>query len=457
MNEIRCPKCGTLFQVDESDWADIVKQVRDSEFDAAIAERASLMEAEQELSFVERDKQIAELTARLAATQEKAALAVKAAQEKAESDVRAVEGRAASDAKALKERMTVEIEAARKNAASEKEAAVLKAAAGAREQIHELERKLDAAASRARQADIEHKAQLVEARSVLEGQLAAKDEVIRMREAEIRNMSEMRSKLTVKLLGESLEQHCEVAFNQLRATAFQNAEFGKDNDAVEGTKGDYIYREKTEDGTELVSIMFEMKNESDDSTHRKKNADHFKKLDADRRKKGCEYAVLVSLLEQDSELYNQGIVDVSYAYDKMYVIRPQFFIPMITLLRDAARNAAAYKHELEVVRQQNIDVTNFENALEDFKAKFGKNYRAASDRFQKAIDEIDKSIDHLNKIKEHLIGSERQLRYANDKAEALTVKKLTRGNATMKEKFKALENASGDEATHDTDVAGEED
>lgn len=457
MNEIRCPKCGTLFQVDESDWADIVKQVRDSEFDAAIAERASLMEAEQELSFVERDKQIAELTARLAATQEKAALAVKAAQEKAESDVRAVEGRAASDAKALKERMTVEIEAARKNAASEKEAAVLKAAAGAREQIHELERKLDAAASRARQADIEHKAQLVEARSVLEGQLAAKDEVIRMREAEIRNMSEMRSKLTVKLLGESLEQHCEVAFNQLRATAFQNAEFGKDNDAVEGTKGDYIYREKTEDGTELVSIMFEMKNESDDSTHRKKNADHFKKLDADRRKKGCEYAVLVSLLEQDSELYNQGIVDVSYAYDKMYVIRPQFFIPLITLLRDAARNAAAYKHELEVVRQQNIDVTNFENALEDFKAKFGKNYRAASDRFQKAIDEIDKSIDHLNKIKEHLIGSERQLRYANDKAEALTVKKLTRGNATMKEKFKALENASGDEATHDTDVAGEED
>ncbi len=455
MNEIRCPKCGTFFQVDESDWTDIAKQVRDAEFETAIAEKASLMEAERELSFVERDKTIAELQARLDAVQEKAALEARTFKEKAAAEARAHEEEAARAMQALEERLRLEMKAIRDSAESEKEAAVLKAQSADREQIHELERRLDHERGLARQAEAEHKAHLVESRSLLEGQLAAKDEIIRMREAEIRNINEMRSKLTVKLLGESLEQHCEVAFNQLRATALQRADFGKDNDAVEGTKGDYIYRELTEDGTELVSIMFEMKNESDGSTHRKKNADHFKKLDADRRKKGCEYAVLVSLLEQESELYNQGIVDVSYEYDKMYVIRPQFFIPMITLLRNAARNASEYRRELELVRQQNIDVTNFENALADFKDKFGKNYRAASDRFQKAIDEIDKSIDHLNKIKEHLLGSERQLRYANDKAEALTVKKLTRGNATMKEKFKALETMTGETRDGDEPVAGE--
>lgn len=395
LNEIKCPKCGTVFKVDESDWGNIVKQVRDAEFADAVAQNESLMKAQRDL-------------------------AVREAQD------------ADRDRISKLEQQLAQAHAQTKQVEAQHKAQLAEACAG-------LERKLLQAEAQAKQIDAEHRAALAEARAGLEGQLAAKDEIIRMRDKEIRSIQEMRSKLTVKLLGESLEQHCEVAFNQLRATAFRNAQFGKDNDAVDGTKGDYIYREFLDDDTELVSIMFEMKNEADDSSHRKKNADHFKKLDADRRKKNCEYAVLVSMLEQDSELYNQGIVDVSYEYDKMYVIRPQFFIPMITILRNAAMGASEAKRELTLVRQQNIDVTNFEAKLEDFKEKFGKNYQAASDRFQKAIDEIDKSIDHLNKIKEHLIGSERQLRLANDKAEALTVKKLTRGNATMTQKFKALE------------------
>ena len=245
----------------------------------------------------------------------------------------------------------------------------------------------------------------------------------------------MKARLNTKLLGESLEQHCEIEFNSIRATAFPHAYFEKDNDASGGSKGDYIFRETDEAGNEIVSIMFEMKNEQEDASHHKKNEDHFKKLDHDRTAKNCEYAVLVSLLEPENELYNRGIVDVSYRYEKMYVIRPQFFIPLITLLRNAALNSLKYKAELATVRQQNIDVTNFEERLEDFKEKFGRNYRLASERFQTAIDEIDKSIVHLNKIKEALVGSERNLRLANDKAEALTVKRLVRKNPTMKALF----------------------
>ena len=250
-------------------------------------------------------------------------------------------------------------------------------------------------------------------------------------EREIERIQDMRARLSTKMLGESLEQHCEIEFNRLRPTAFPRAYFEKDNEVVEGTKGDFVFRDFDEEGNEIVSIMFEMKNEADDSTHRKTNESHFKKLDADRRKKGCEYAVLVSLLEPDNELY-AGITDVSYQYEKMYVVRPQFFIPIITLLRNAALSSLQYRKELALVRQQNIDVTNFEDQLADFKDRFGRNYRIASERFAKAIDEIDKSIDHLQKIKEHLLGSERNLRLANDKAEDLTVKKLTRKNPTMK-------------------------
>ena len=274
-------------------------------------------------------------------------------------------------------------------------------------------------------AEAEHKGELAE-------KLKMKDELIADREREIERIQDMKARLSTKMLGETLEQHCEIEFNRLRPTAFPRAYFEKDNEVVEGTKGDFVFRDFDEEGNEIVSIMFEMKNEADDSTHRKTNESHFKKLDGDRTKKGCEYAVLVSLLEPDNELYNAGITDVSYRYDKMYVIRPQFFIPLITLLRNAALSSLQYRRELALVRQQNIDVTNFEDQLADFKDKFGRNYRIASDKFRKAIEEIDKSIDHLQKIKDNLIGSENQLRLANDKAEDLTVKKLTRKNPTMK-------------------------
>lgn len=273
--------------------------------------------------------------------------------------------------------------------------------------------------------EAERKANLAE-------KFATKDELIADHDREIERINNMKTKLSTKMLGESLEQHCEIEFNRLRPTAFPHAYFEKDNGVVAGTKGDFIFRDFDEDGNEIISIMFWMKNEADDSMNRKTNKSHFKKLDADRTKKNCEYAVLVSLLKPESELYNAGITNVSYRYEKMHVIRPQFFIPIITLLHNAALSSLQYRKELALVRQQNIDVTNFEDQLADFKNKFGRNYRIASQKFQKAIEEIDKSIDHLQKIKDNLIGSENQLRLANDKAEDLTVKKLTRKNPTMK-------------------------
>ncbi|BDZ61542.1 hypothetical protein GCM10025873_13330 [Demequina sediminis] len=262
-------------------------------------------------------------------------------------------------------------------------------------------------------------------------ELAVKDELIA-------RYKDMKAKLSVKLLGETLEQHCEIEFNRMRSLAFPNAEFAKDNDASGGTKGDYVFRDFSDDGVEYVSIMFEMKNESDASSTRKKNSDFFAKLDKDRNDKGCEYAVLVSMLEEDSELYT-GITDVSHAYPKMFVIRPQFFLPMIALLRNAAQDTITVKAELEQLSKQNIDVTNFENELEDFKAAFGRNYDLAKRKFDTAIEEIDKAIDRLQKVKDALLGSGNNLRLANDKATALTVKKLTRGNETMKQKFSAIE------------------
>lgn len=434
MNEIKCPKCGAQFQVDESDWADIAKQVRDAEFDSAIKQGVQLARAEGELASADKDKRIAELETQVELQKKQATAEAKADIEKLKAELKAERATHASEMEAerAKHESRLKDATAEAVAASDK----LKVELDAAKATHEAELE---------QVKAQAKADMVESQAELQNLLSAKDAEIRARDQEITNMREMRSKITVKLLGESLEQHCETEFNQIRALAFPRAEFDKDNEAVEGTKGDYIFREFDEDGVELVSIMFEMKNEADDSTRKKKNSDHFKKLDADRRKKNCEYAVLVSLLESDSELYNRGIVDVSYEYDKMYVIRPQFFIPLISLLSNEAKKAAGYKHELEMVRQQNIDVTDFEERLEDFKEKFGTNYRRAADRFQKAIDEIDKSIEHLNKIKENLLGSERNLRLANDKAEALTVKRLTRGNATMREKFKELEAAGLEE------------
>ena len=260
------------------------------------------------------------------------------------------------------------------------------------------------------------------------------------RDAAIERLRDMKARLSTKMVGETLEQHCETEFNRLRATAFARAYFEKDNDASGGSKGDFIFREQDESGAEIVSIMFEMKNENETTATKKKNEDFLKELDRDRNEKKCEYAVLVSLLEPDSELYNGGIVDVSHRYPKMYVIRPQFFIPMITLLRNAALNAAQYKAELALVKAQNVDITNFENQLEAFKTAFGKNYDLASRRFQTAIDEIDKSIDHLQKTRDALLGADRNLRLANDKAQDVTIKKLTRGNPTMKARFDELKN-----------------
>lgn len=277
-------------------------------------------------------------------------------------------------------------------------------------------------------------------------QASYKDQLIRDKEDEIERLRSQRSRLSVKLIGETLEQHCESEFNRVRMMAFPTAEFHKDNDVVDGTKGDYVFRELDPSGVEVVSIMFDMKNEDDASTHRKRNEDHFRKLDKDRRDKGCEYAVLVSTLEPDSELYNSGIVDVSWAYPKMFVIRPQFFVPLISLLRNAGLNAVEARRELSEVRQQNLDITGFEDALEDFKGKFGRNYEIASKKFGTAVDEIDKTIDHLIKVKDNLLASERQLRLANDKADALTIRKLTRKNPTMKAKFeeaRAAKEAAG--------------
>ena len=475
MNEIKCPHCGKVFQVDESGFADIVKQVRDGEFQRELAKREELMRADKEQALAlaasqaqgklqeslaakdasmqqtvaQRDAAISELKAQLDAL-------VREKELYAQNEVaKVLQEREAALTEVQRERDALKMQLASQKTtfAAEKELAVTQAKA-------EIERERDALKAQIDRERDNFNAQIKQERTSLEAQVAlkeaeknqrenelkaqmadklrAKDELIAYKDQEIERYRDMKARLSTKMLGETLEQHCETEFNRLRATAFQNAYFEKDNDASSGSKGDYIFRETDEEGNELVSIMFEMKNEQDDSTHRHKNEDFFKKLDADRRKKNCEYAVLVSLLEPESELYNAGIVDVSYRYEKMYVIRPQFFIPLISIVRNTSQSALEYKAELALVKKQNIDITNFENEMEDFKQKFGRNYRLASEKFKKAIDEIDKTIDHLLKTKEALLGSENNLRLANDKAEALTIKKLTRNNPTMKAKFEDL-------------------
>ena len=353
--------------------------------------------------------------------------------------------------------LEAQAKAAQQAFASEKALAVREATSEQGEKIVALEGQVTAAQLERDQVEAQLKQEMTE-------KLGYKDQAIRDKEDEIERLRNQRTRLSVKLIGETLEQHCEMEFNRVRMMAFPKAEFHKDNDVVDGTKGDYVFRELDDSGVEVVSIMFDMKNEDDNSVNRKRNEDHLKKLDKDRRDKGCEYAVLVSTLEPDSELYNTGIVDVSYLYPKMYVIRPQFFLPLISLLRNAGRNAVEARRELEEIRQQNIDITGFEDALEDFKAKFGKNYETASKKFGTAIEEIDKTIDHLNKVKENLLSSERQLRIANDKAEGLTIRKLTWKNPTMKAKFAeaAAERdarglAAGEDATAGRDLAAAED
>ncbi len=428
MPEIVCPHCHTAFQVDESGYAEILRQVRDKEFNKQVAERLALaerdketalqlaraqLEQERQQSVADRDAKIAELQAQIASLSK------------------------LSEAKLLNElqRVAAEKDAQIQTLQSQVQAHDVSKALAIRESVDEVQKERDALRAALDRAALEkelHEKALIEKYQTQ----------IRDRDEAIERLRDMKARLSTKMLGETLEQHCEVTFNQIRATAFPNAYFEKDTDARTGSKGDYIFRDfdvsEPSNPLEIVSVMFEMKNEADTTANRKRNEDFFRELDKDRTEKGCEYAVLVSLLESDSELYNTGIVDVSHRYPKMYVIRPQFFLPMITLLRNAASNSLRYRQELALVKAQNIDITNFEAELEGFKDAFSRNYDLAARRFQTAIDEIDKSIDHLQKTKEALLGADRNLRLANEKAQNVTIKRLTRGNPTMKAKFDDL-------------------
>ncbi len=444
MSEIKCPNCGTTFKIDEASYADILAQVRTSEFTSELEERKTAMEREKAdavklaeaqtksayaLEIAELESKLTELKAEKnsALVEAKATLDTELAKLNANRDAAFAELKAARDTELAQLRAQIE------SADTAKQLAVAQAVGNVEKERDELAHALSAAKAEQQLSENALKADF-------EAKLKTKDEVIKLKDDEIAMHKDYKARLSTKMVGETLEQHCEVEFEKLRATAFKRAEFGKDNDrSIGGTKGDYIFRDLDESGNEVVSIMFEMKNESDSASAKHKNDEFLKKLDKDRTDKNCEYAVLVSLLEPDSELYNTGIVDVSHKYPKMYVIRPQFFIPMITLLRDAALNSMKYKSELAVIREQNIDITNFEDSLDKFKTEFSKNYGLASRKFGEAIDEIDKAIDRLQKVKESLTGSERQLRLANDKADSLTIKKLTRGNPTMKAKFADLE------------------
>lgn len=534
MNEIKCPHCGKVFQVDERGFADILRQVRTAEFDKEIAQREGMLQEQNaqavklavakaqqdaQAETAQRDARIAELETRLVAEKREreqaekssqiehaneleAAIAKKQAEivqlqadvkklsadhdaqnriAKAEherllsdataqrdAEIAALRQQISSQESAFKQQLESQVQQYSQKIAADKaesarvaaeESAKLQQTIVAQKQRLEsqtqqfrAEKELAVSEARAvaeRQRDeLAAQVKLQEARAAQEqaalrekmtNELAAKDELIKYKDEEIARVKEMKARLSTKMVGESLERHCETEFNKIRATAFPHAYFEKDNDVVDGTKGDFVFRETDPaTGEEVVSIMFEMKNENDETRTKHKNEDFFAKLDSDRKKKGCEYAVLCTMLEPENELYNEGIVDVSYRYEKMYVIRPQFFIPIISILRNAALSALQYKTELAEVRNQNIDITNFENSMEDFKTKFARNYDLASRKFQTAIDEIDKTIDHLQKTKEALLGSERNLRLANDKAQDLTIKKLTRKNPTMKAKFAAL-------------------
>ena len=435
MHEIICPHCNKAFKIDESGYADIIKQVRDHEFDEQLHERLELAEKEKQSA-------IELATTKVTSELEKAAAAK-------EAEIKALMNRLdtveVKQQLAVKEALTA-VEKERdhllnelKQATHEKQTSTELAEA---KLVNELQK-----AAAAKESEVQNLKRDLE-RSQYEKQLAEKslkekyETQIKDRENEIERLRDMKAKLSTKMVGETLEQHCETEFNRIRATAFPRAYFEKDNDASAGTKGDYIFRDSVKDNEEgdieIVSIMFEMKNENDETATKKKNEDFYKKLDKDRSAKGCEYAVLVSLLEPENELYNSGIVDVSHRYSKMYVVRPQFFIPIITLIRNAAENAIKYKTELALMKSQNVDITNFEEDLNNFKTGFARNYELASKKFKTAISEIDKTIDHLQKTKDALLGSENNLRLANNKAEDLTVKKLTKNNPTMKGKFGEL-------------------
>ena len=402
MNDISCPHCGQAFKIDESGYVDILKQVRNQEFEHEIHELLELA-AKETASAVE-----------LAKSQLKAEW--QGEQAKRDAELQREQARREAEIQALKAKLDA--------TQTERQLAVAQA-------VSDIEKQKEALANQLERAALEKELSESALKDKYETQIKDRDDAIE-------RLKDMKARLSTKMLGESLEQHCETEFNKIRATAFPRAYFEKDNDARSGSKGDFIFKDFDEQGIEIVSIMFEMKNEADATATKKRNEDFLKELDKDRTEKGCEYAILVSLLEADSDYYNTGIVDVGHRYPKMYVIRPQFFLSMITLLRNAAMGALAYKTELKLIKDQNIDITHFEDNLEKFKDAFGKNYELASRKFQTAIEEIDKSISHLQKTKEALLSSDRQLRLANDKAQDVTIKKLTRGNETMAAKFREL-------------------
>ena len=423
MNEIKCPNCGTVFKIDENEYQSIVKQIRDKEFEKEITLRdkqheldkensIKLHEAELEKEYTEKlnekNSEIKDLKNRL----DNNSLEIKSKLDKDYTERLTDKDKEITELKNKISLMKAHEELNLKNAVSEKE-----------KEIDNLNNKLE----------IGKNEFLLKEKSLVESY----EEKIKNKDEQIAYYKDFKARQSTKMIGESLEQHCNNEFNRIRPI-FKNVYFEKDNDARTGSKGDFIFRESDDDGTEVISIMFEMKNEADETASKHKNEDFFKELDKDRREKNCEYAVLVSLLEIDNDYYNTGIVDVSHKYHKMYVIRPQFFIPIITLLRGAAMNSLSYKKELEIVQNQNIDISHFEENMNSFKEGFARNYRLASDKFKKAIDEIDKTIDHLQKTKEALLSSERQLQLANNKAEDLTIKRLTRNNPTMKQKFDEL-------------------
>jgi hypothetical protein len=478
MNEIICPNCKKVFKVDEAGFADILKQVRDDEFEEELENRLNLAEQEKlsaiklaeanlknslQTEIADKDKEIVqlkanservlseqlaeknnlltELKAKLQNADNEKKLQVSEAikkieKERDDKDKEIIQLKADSECKlseqlAERDMLIAELKGKLYNAEIEKRVTVSEAL-----QIVEKERDDLAANLKLKEAEKQLDQQSLVARYSTE--LIAKDNIIKLKDEEIAFRKDMKMKLSTKMVGETLEQHCEIEFNKLRATAFQKAYFEKDNDAKSGSKGDYIYRETDDMGNEIISVMFEMKNECDETEKKKRNEDFFKELDRDRKEKNCEYAVLVTLLEPENELYNTGIVDVSYKFEKMYVIRPQFFITIITLLRNAAMNSLKAKAELALVKSQNIDITNFENSLETFKKGFAYNYDLASRKFKTAIEEIDNTIVHLQKIKDALLSSENNLRLANNKADDLTIKKLTKGNPTMTAKFEAI-------------------
>lgn len=447
MNEIICPHCGKAFKVDEAGYADILKQVRDSEFEQQLHHRLELAEKEKQNAIELARKEVSSEMQETAAAKDVEIQKLKANLDTGEVALRLAVAEAVSTVEKKRDSLANELEKTKQDHLAESRITEERLAANQDKQklaiaeaVGALEKERDELKNGLKQSELEKQLAEKSLKDKYETQIKDRDDAIE-------RLRDMKARLSTKMVGETLEQHCETEFNRIRSTAFPRAYFEKDNDATSGSKGDYVFRDSDKDDTEIVSIMFEMKNESDTTATKKKNEDFLKELDKDRQEKGCEYAILVSLLEPDSELYNSGIVDVFHRYPKMYVIRPQFFIPIITLLRNAAMKSLEYKSELALVKAQNVDVTNFESDLEKFQSAFAKNYDLASRQFQKAIDEIDKSISHMQKTKENLMASIRNIRLANDKAQDVTIKKLTRHNPTMAEKFEEL----GNQDTKDRD------